>query len=151
MDITLITYILGGIIIVLIIWIIRLEMRLGKFWRGKNGADIEATLQDILNNIKELEKNQHEIGTHVLHLDKKLRSSIRKVEMIRFNPFKDQGSNQSFAIALLNDEGDGVVLSSLYSRERMSIFAKSIKNKAAEFELFTEEKDVVTKALNSKQ
>jgi hypothetical protein len=66
---------------------------------------------------------------------------------MRFNPFIDAGSNQSFAIALINDEGNGIVMSSLYARDRMSIFAKPIVNGKSEFELSSEEKDVLNKAI----
>ncbi len=68
------------------------------------------------------------------------------METIRFNPFPDQGSNQSFAVGMLDEDGDGVVFSSLYSRERMSIFAKPIKNGKSEYELTAEEKNVLDKA-----
>ena len=56
-----------------------------------------------------------------------MKKASRGFETIRFNPFPDQGSNQSFAVGMVNEDGDGVVFSSLYSRERMSIFAKPIK------------------------
>ncbi len=79
-------------------------------------------------------------------INSKLKKSIRGVETIRFNPFPDQGSNQSFAIGMLNEEGDGIVLSSLYSRERMSVFAKPIKEHKSEYELSAEEKHVLDKA-----
>jgi hypothetical protein len=75
-----------------------------------------------------------------------LKKSIRGLATIRFNPFPDQGSNQSFAIGMLNEEGDGVILSSLYSRERMSVFAKPVKNKKSEYELTVEEKEVLNQA-----
>ena len=65
---------------------------------------------------------------------------------MRFNPFPDQGSNQSFAIGMLNEEGDGVVFSSLYSRDRMSVFAKPIKNNKSEYELSDEERKVLDRA-----
>jgi hypothetical protein len=75
-----------------------------------------------------------------------MKKTIRKVETVRFNPFEDHGSNQSFAIAFVNDEGDGVVMSSLYARDRMSIFAKPVKNNKSEFDLSAEEKEVLAKA-----
>ena len=65
---------------------------------------------------------------------------------MRFNPFKDVGGNQSFAIAIVNEDGDGIVLSSLYSRERMSVFAKQIKKGISEVELTEEEKIIVVEA-----
>ena len=79
-------------------------------------------------------------------INMKLKKSIRGLETVRFNPFPDQGSNQSFAIGMLNEEGDGVVFSSLYSRERMSVFAKPVKNKKSEYELSAEEREVLKKA-----
>ena len=78
-------------------------------------------------------------------ISNKTKQSIRGLETIRFNPFSDQGSNQSFAIAMLNEDGDGVVLSSLYARDRMSVFAKPIKNNKSEYELSNEEKEVLSK------
>jgi hypothetical protein len=65
--------------------------------------------------------------------------------MVRFNPFEDAGSNQSFAIGLLNEQGDGVVVSSLYARERMSVFAKPIQQHNSSHELTTEEYSVIQK------
>ena len=79
-------------------------------------------------------------------INQKLRKSIRGLETIRFNPFSDQGSNQSFAIGMLNEEGDGVVFSSLYSREHVSVFAKPIKKMSSEYEMTKEEKDSLEKA-----
>ncbi len=149
-TLSLVTYILAGVIVLLIVWVIRLEMRLRKYWRGKNGADLESHINEIGKSIDTLHLKQKDFSAHAQYLENKSRASIRNVEMLRFNPFKDQGSNQSFAIAMLNDEGDGVVLSTLYSRERMSLFAKPIKNRSSEFELSVEEKEVLARASKEK-
>jgi hypothetical protein len=97
-------------------------------------------------DIVDLKKAKENIQKDVIAINNKLKKSIRGLETIRFNPFSDQGSNQSFAIGMLDEEGNGVVLSSLYSRERMSIFAKPIKNNKSEYELSTEEKEALKKA-----
>ncbi len=97
-------------------------------------------------NIKVLQKSKEKTEKEIIEINVKLRKSVRGLETIRFNPFPDQGSNQSFAMGILNEDGDGVVLSSLYSREKMSIFAKPIKNKKSEYELTNEEKEVLNKA-----
>ena len=78
--------------------------------------------------------------------DTKLGESIRGIGTVRFNPFGELGSNQSFAIALLNEANNGVVISSLYTRERVSVFAKPIKNMQSEYELSDEEKEALAKA-----
>ena len=97
-------------------------------------------------NIDGLKKVKEDMQKEIAVINMKLKKSIRGLETVRFNPFPDQGSNQSFAIGMLNEEGDGVVFSSLYSRERMSVFAKPVKNKKSEYELSAEEREVLKKA-----
>jgi len=113
---------------------------------GKKGKDLEDTILSLEKNISDLEKAKETLAKEILEINKKLKKSIRGLETIRFNPFPDQGSNQSFAIGMLDEEDNGVVLSSLYSRERMSIFAKPIKNGKSEYELSEEEKEALKKA-----
>ncbi len=128
------------------IWIFVTEKRLKRFFLGKKAKDLEDTIEILEKNIIELKRAKGDIEKSIEGINAKLRKSIRGLETIRFNPFPDQGSNQSFAIGMLNEEGDGLVMSSLYSRERMSVFAKPIKNGTSEYELSTEEKEALVKA-----
>ncbi|MES3032108.1 MAG: DUF4446 family protein [Patescibacteria group bacterium] len=128
------------------IWMIVTEKRLKRFFLGKKAKDLEDTIISLEDNITELNKAKDVLEKSITTINTKLKKSIRGVETLRFNPFPDQGSNQSFAIGLLNEEGDGVVVSSLYSRERMSIFAKPIKNNKSEYELSTEEREALNRA-----
>ncbi|MEK7071349.1 MAG: DUF4446 family protein, partial [Patescibacteria group bacterium] len=112
----------------------------------KKAKDLEDTMMALEENIKVLQKSKEKTEKEIIEINGKLRKSVRGLETIRFNPFPDQGSNQSFAMGILNEDGDGVVLSSLYSREKMSIFAKPVKNKKSEYELTNEEKEVLNKA-----
>ena len=127
-------------------WAIRTEKRLKKFFAGKKARDLEETIAFLEENISKLKSAKEKTETELVEINKKLKKSVRGLETIRFNPFPDQGSNQSFAVAMLNEEDDGVVFSSLYSRERMSIFAKPVKNGKSEYELTKEEKEVLEKA-----
>jgi hypothetical protein len=136
----------GIAIIVGAIWIIITEKRLKRFFLGKKAKNLEDTIINLENDIANLKKAKNDMQKDITILNTKLKKSIRGLETIRFNPFPDQGSNQSFAIGMLNEEGDGVVISSLYSRERMSIFAKPIKNNKSEYELSSEEKGALEKA-----
>jgi hypothetical protein len=129
-----------------IVWVIVTEKRLKRFFLGKKAKDLEDTIISLENNINELNKTKDTIQKDIAIINTKLKKSIRGLETIRFNPFPDQGSNQSFAIGMLNEENDGLVISSLYSRERMSIFAKPIKKGKSEYELTTEEKEVLERA-----
>jgi len=140
-------FILTGIaILVVAVWVVITEKRLKRFFLGKKAKDLEETIITMQDEIVKLTKATEKIQKDVSEINMKLKKSIRGLETIRFNPFPDQGSNQSFAMGLVNEEGDGVVLSSLYSRERMSVFAKPIKNHKSEYELTAEEKEALTKA-----
>ncbi len=146
-KIEIIFLIVSGIaILVGIVWIVKTEKRLNKFFMGKKASDLEDTINALQEEIKTLKQSKTTTEQELSIINKKLKQSIRGVETIRFNPFPDQGSNQSFAIGMLNEEGNGVVISSLYSRERMSIFAKPIKNGKSEYELTNEEKEALAKS-----
>jgi hypothetical protein len=134
------------IVLVGVIWVVKTEKRLKRFFLGKKGKDLEDTILNLEEEIVKLKKSKEDTEKELKEINSKLKKSIRGLETIRFNPFPDQGSNQSFAIGMLNEDGDGVVLSSLYSRERMSIFAKPIKNGKSEYELTEEENKVIQKA-----
>ncbi|MFA5095109.1 MAG: DUF4446 family protein [Candidatus Paceibacterota bacterium] len=138
--------VIGITILISAFWIIKTEKRLKKFFAGKKAKDLEENILVLEENISELKSAKEKIERELIEVNKKLKKSIRGLETIRFNPFPDQGSNQSFAVGMLNEDGDGVVFSSLYSRERMSIFAKPVKNGKSEYELTTEEKEVLNKA-----
>ena len=140
-------FIVAGLAILMgAFYIVQTEKRLKLFFRGKKGKDFEDTIEKMENEITKLKKAKEIAENEISITNKKLKKSIRGLETVRFNPFRDQGGNQSFAIGLLNEEGDGVVLSSLYARERMSVFAKPIKNGKSEYELTAEEKDALKKA-----
>src|SRR3989344_4101883 len=140
-------FVLIGIIALLgIIWVAITEKRLKRFFLGKKARDLEDAIEILEENMEKLKYATEKGEKEITEINQKLKKSIRGLETIRFNPFPDQGSNQSFAIGMLNEEKNGVVISSLYSRERMSIFAKPIKNGKSEYELSAEEKEALKKA-----
>ncbi|MFA6076510.1 MAG: DUF4446 family protein [Candidatus Paceibacterota bacterium] len=136
----------GIVMLIGAVWVFVTEKRLKRFFLGKKAKDLEDTIFSIENDIISLKKTQTDMQNNISVMNAKIKKSIRGLETIRFNPFPDQGSNQSFAIGMLNEEGDGVVLSSLYSRDRMSVFAKPIKNNKSEYELSIEEQESLNKA-----
>ncbi len=138
--------VIGVFLLISTFWTIRTEKRLKRFFAGKKAKDLEESITILEDNISKLKTAKEKIEKELVEVNKKLRKSVRGLETIRFNPFPDQGSNQSFAVGMVNEDGDGVVFSSLYSRERMSIFAKPVKNGKSEYELTTEEKEVLKKA-----
>lgn len=147
MNTTILIYILSFVVIVLIIWVAITERRFNKFFIGTKGKNLEDVMMKLDKQMIELKDMQIKINEHLVEVDKRLDKSIRNIETIRFNPFEDAGSNQSFAMSFLNDEGNGVIVSSLYARDRMSIFAKPITKGKSEFDLSEEEHTVLKKSL----
>ncbi len=146
MDISILIYILLAVVIIILLWILMLEIRLKRLFSGTNARNLEEMIVNFGKKVNKTEETQTKINEHLIEIDNRLNKSIRNIETIRFNPFVDAGSNQSFAVAFMNDEGDGVVMSSLYARDRMSIFAKPIQKGKSNFELSIEEKEVLKRA-----
>ncbi|MBI5078183.1 MAG: DUF4446 family protein [Candidatus Yonathbacteria bacterium] len=140
--------VLSVITIALIVWVFVLERRLKKLLVGKNAVSLEQTIVALGENIRALEKFQANTTDYLIDAEKRIKRSIQGVETIRFNAFRGngEGGNQSFAIALLSENGDGTVISSLFARDRMSIFAKPVKNFTSEFEMTEEERDAIRRA-----
>lgn len=140
-------YALITIITLLIIWVIRLEYLLKKMLHGKSET-LDDSIVAIKKDLAYLRKYKEVSEHYIEKMDERLRKSITGVKTVRFNPFKGTGSggNQSFATAFLSENGDGVVLSSLYSREHVSIFSKPLHKFGSEYELSTEEKNVLADA-----
>jgi hypothetical protein len=146
-------YIFVGIAVViglLVFYVVRLEIKLQKLLVGKSGT-LDESIESLRKDTEYLKKYSEKATEKFTGIDKKLQKTISGNETVRFNPFKGDGSgsNQSFATALVNAEGDGVVLSSLYHRDHVSIFSKPIKNMASEYELTAEEKAALQKAKES--
>lgn len=103
---------------------------------------------NLSTSVEALEMFRDELKEYLATVEKRLKKSVQAVHTVRFNPFKGtgSGSNQSFATVFLNEEGHGVVISSLYSREHVSVFSKPIKSASSEYELSEEEKEAIAHA-----
>ncbi len=137
--------------VILIGWVIRLEIKLRKLLVGKDAKTLEDTIVGAHQSIEKLNQFRKESISYFSNIEKRLNRSIQAVETIRFNPFKGtgEGGSQSFSTSFLNQDGDGVVLSSLYSRDRVSIFSKPLAKFESPFDLTDEEKEVITHSKNS--
>ena len=107
-------------------------------------------LKEILAQFKELKENFEKISKELGNLKKENKFNIQKFGIVRFNPFKEIGGNQSFSIALLDGRDDGIVITSLYTKEGNRIFGKPIKGGKSEYLLSEEEKEAIEYAKRKK-
>lgn len=147
-------FILALVIFCLLIWNILIEIRLKKererttqFFKGKKAENLEEVIMEIFKKQKNTEDKVHKALNKIKELDKVALHSVQKVGIVRFNPFSDIGSNQSFVVALLDQKDDGVVISSLHAKEGTRIYAKPIKNGESKYPLSKEEEEAIRKAL----
>ncbi len=116
-----------------------------------NGKNIEEDLETYMYRVEKVEKQNAEITNYIKTLDEDLTKCIQKVGIVRYNAFKDTGSDLSFTLALLDEHNDGVVLNGIYSREMSNIYAKPIKNGKSTYTMSEEETQAVQKAINSEK
>ena len=147
-------YLIIFIILFLLAWNIFLQLRLERtrqrikiFFRGRKTKDLEEVIAEQVKRMKSMEGDIKELFKWNEKLQKIADISIQKVGVVRFNPFKDVGGDQSFSIALLDKNNDGIVISSLYSREGTRVYAKPIKNGTSEYHLSEEEEKAIERAM----
>jgi len=149
-DLNILFIITIGFIAVVIFLLVRmmiLDKRLSLLLSGKTAGDFESVIDEFVKTARRLDERTKLIAQEIDSINERLAKALQKIYTVRFNPFRDQGSNQSFATALMDENGDGVVISSLYSRDKVSVYAKPLKETKSEYELSEEEREAINKAL----
>ncbi len=150
-DSTTILIIILVIAVLALAWMVwQLDAKLKKFLVGSSSGNLDESLSSIDGSVKGLEDFKKEMENYLLTVENRLKKSVQAVHTVRFNPFAGttgSGGNQSFATAFLNEQGDGVVISSLYAREHVSIFAKPVTKGKAEYEVSDEEAKAIAEAV----
>lgn len=113
------------------------------------GDNIDEMLKVYIDKVNEIHQENEQIQNYCIKLDNDVDSSIQKIGIVRFNAFKDVGSNLSFALAMLDRQNNGVVLNGIYGSEYSNIYAKPIKNARSEYQLSDEEINAIDLALQS--
>ncbi len=112
-----------------------------------NGKNIEEDLENYMYRVERVERQNGEINSVIKGLDKDLKKCIQKIGIVRYNAFKDVGSDLSFTLALLDENDDGVVLNGIYSREMSNIYAKPVEKGKSSYTLSEEEQEAIKKAV----
>jgi hypothetical protein len=105
-------------------------------------------IEEILVGFKNLKERFDEVSKELKDIKAKSNFFMQKVGMIRFNPFKEVGGDQSFSLAILDGSDSGVVITSYYSRKENRIYGKPIKNGSSDYPLSEEEVLAIEKAKN---
>lgn len=142
----LILILIGAALLIISSWILFLHIRITRLTRGATGSSLEKIFIDTLRQVEALDKQTQTLESHSARRDQEFMNSLQGIGFVRFNPFGDTGGQQSFACAMIDHNGTGIILSSLYAREKMRMFAKSVTRGVAEQELSIEEKQALKQA-----
>lgn len=133
-----------AIVSLLIIWVLIMTFHAFLLQR-KISALTKKTRLDF-TNVDAKDISAIENGLRTVYL--KSAKAIQRVGVVRFNPFKDVGSDQSFAVALLDEAGNGVVFSGIHARATTRVYAKVIVDgKNLQHEVSEEEQKAISRAL----
>jgi len=144
-------YIYGGValwLLIITVLVIKMFLHYQKLTADVSKKDLISSLNHLIStserNSKDIEllteKFNLEIGQNKKHL--------QRLGFKRYNPFTDTGGDQSFTAAFLDDLGDGIMISSLHSRENTRLYAKKVEGgKVSTQTLSSEEQEVIKQAL----
>jgi len=110
-------------------------------------TNIEETLKSYMDKVNLVKENEKELLENIKGIEQELTGCIKKVGLVRYNAFKDTGSDLSFALAMLDGKNNGVILNGIYSREMSNIYAKNVKEGLSTSKLSEEEEEALKKAL----
>lgn len=145
-------YILGGLavwLLLLTFLFIRLFFHYQRMTKGISKKNLISSLNQLIAQAKSNDDDIKSVAEDLKKEIKANKSHLQKIGFKRFNPFTNTGGNQSFSMGILDENGDGVMISSLHSRESTRIYAKPItKGKSAGTGLSAEEKQALKQALS---
>ena len=133
-----------------VIWLV-LRLRKAEKWyralaEGTSGGNLESMLTDHMAQVHSATDRVAELDELTRRLARASRGHLQRVGFLRFNPFRDAGGDQSFAVALTDQEGNGVVISSLHSRDVTRVYGKPLAGWASPYPLTEEEGQAIKKA-----
>ena len=149
------TLALGGAIgaVIALLWLLVLQIRTSRMLRryqqlvgGVQAGNLEEIMSMHVGRINSHDRHLGEVDRGLDALDRTLQTAIQRVGVVRFNPFDETGGDQSFAIALLDQRNNGVVVSSLHSRAETRVYAKPVEGGRSSYNLSQEEQEALAQA-----
>jgi hypothetical protein len=147
----------GGVALVALVLSLVLAVKLRRVRRaqravlGDSGADLvahAAALQEDFRALRDwVEDMAGGLEGRMGRAEERLDGAIAHRALVRYDAYNEMSGRQSTSIALLDERGCGVVLSSIHHREQARLYAKQVRDGQGELELSPEEAEAVRLAL----
>ena len=125
----------------------QLGRRLQSLTRGGDESSLEDVLGSHLDRVRQVVHDVESVSARTSSVERDLLGAFSRVGLVRFNPFEDTGGNQSFALAMLDGNGDGFVVSSLHARAGTRLYAKAVSAGTSDSALSDEEGEALRQAM----
>jgi hypothetical protein len=142
-----------GLILVLLVWLVTVQLRLSRLtvrylslMRGGSGKNLEEALDHYLTESQATAAQVERLDKVSRQLEQAAKLSLQHLGVLRYDAFADVGGLQSFALALVDGYGNGVVISSLASRQATRTYAKPLQRWETTYALTDEEKEAIALA-----
>lgn len=136
--------------IVLIVTLCKLKSlrrRVDALTRGKDAESMEDTILRFFDNIKELEDAEQKMHRDIKEIKDNLKITYQKTGLVKYDAFREMSGALSYSLALLDKENNGVLISSMYSREGCYSYAKEIVKGESKLNLSEEEAEALKQAV----
>jgi len=146
--------VLNIILILLIIFYIdrvkKLRRRFERFMTpNSKNHNVEQMILDNIQLVKEIKAENERIKFEQDYINNRLKNCVQYMGIVRYNTFEDVGGDFSYAVALMDEGKNGVVLNSLYYRQGCYTYGKPIVDGKCEYQLSPEEEQAIEAALNA--
>lgn len=113
------------------------------FFTQGDDKNWDEILTKTLTEVRAAKADLEKLEQHQQAMREQMKGCVQKVKLMRYNAFTDTGSNLSYSLAVLDENNNGVVLSSLYGREDNRSYAKPVENGKSTYQLSDEEIEVL--------
>lgn len=127
----------------------RVQARYRVLWAGGE-KDVSAVLSDQTVEIAKLRGDVEQVRSQLRRSADDAEQSLRHVAVVRYDAFGDMGGRLSFSAAIVDDRGDGLVISSIHARGESRTYAKGVVEGNSEVTLSPEEQQALAAARTGK-
>lgn len=145
---------LGVLMIIMYLLVINLyynlnymKKRYKKMMTGVDGANIERMMIGCIDSIKAINNENEKLWAETKEIKDLLQRAVTRMAIVRFRAFEDMGGDLSYAVAMLDSNNNGVIMSSIFAREDSRSYAKPIVNGQSTYALTKEEEEALQQAL----
>ncbi|MCM1497094.1 MAG: DUF4446 family protein [Clostridium sp.] len=118
----------------------KLNKRISKFTSGKDAANLEEILIKRFSEIRQIVKNEKEQNKDIDMINDKFLTTFCKIGLVKYDAFREMSGKLSFSLALLTENHDGIIITSMHSREGCFTYCKEVENEESYYILSEEER-----------